>query len=199
MLGLVLRSTTTTFTFGRTIRADIMPAFGDLVKAQLEQVTLYGLVYEIWIADDPFVRQIVAASETMSSEKVEDMRQRRQVPVEITALTIAFRRGERLTQGIPPHPPTALQPIHACSCVEIREVLAEFAFLRMILNCSACPTEELLVATLLRAAECQLPGQEQTYLTQGGRELVRLLHHDPMRLDAILQRLAHAVEAINER
>ncbi len=198
MLGLVLRSTTTTFTFGRTVRADTMPAFGDLVKAQLEQVTVYGLVYEIWIADDPFVRQIVAASETMSSEKVEDMRQRRQVPVEITALTIAFRRGSRLMQGIPPHPPTALQPIHACHCEEVRDVLAGFTFLRMILNCGACPTGELIVATLLRAAECQLPGQMQAYLTQGGRELVRLLHQDPMRLDAILRRLAQAVEAINE-
>jgi hypothetical protein len=195
MLGRVLRSSATTFTFGRTARADAMPAFGHLVKAQQGGLTLYALVYEIVIADDPFVRQIVAASDAMSPERVEDMRQRRQVPVEITALTIAFRQGDRLIHGIPPRPPEALRPIHPCDCDETREVLADFAFFRLALTCGDCPSDELLAASLIHAAGCQLPGQERDYLIRAGRELVRLLSHDPARLDAILRRLAAALEA----
>ena len=190
MLGRVLRSNATTFTFGRTTRADDTPAFGHLVKAEGGGLTLYGLVYEIFIADDPFVRQIVAASETMSPEKVEDMRQRRQVPVEITALTIAFRQGETLVHGIPPRPPEALQPIFPCSDEETREVLADFAFFRRVLTCGDCPSDELLTAGLIHAAGCQPPGRGRDYLTRAGRELARLLSNDPVRLDAILRKLA---------
>ena len=194
MLGRVLRSNTTTFTFGRTARAVDMPAFGDLVKAERGGLILYGLIYEIAIADDPFVRQIVAASDAMSPEKVEDMRQRRQAPVEITALTIAYRRGDILIHGIPPQPPAALQPILSCDCEEVREVLARFACFRLILTCGDCPSDELLAASLIHAAGCQPPGRGRDYLTRAGRELARLLSHDPVRLDAILRRLAAAAE-----
>jgi len=194
MLGRVLRSNTTTFTFGRTARAADMPAFGHLVKAENGSFTLYALVYDILIADDPFVRQIVAASDAMAPEKVEDMRQRRQVPVEITALTIAYRQADALTHGIPPRPPAALQPILPCDCEETREVLADFAFFRLALTCGDCPSDELLAASLIHAAGCQLPGRARDYLTRAGRELVRLLSHDPARLDAMLRRLAAAAE-----
>ena len=195
MLGRVLRSNATTFTFGRTARADALPPFGSLVKAQRGRLTLYGLVYDILIADDPFVRQIVAASDAMSPEKVEDMRQRRQVPVEITALTIAFRQGDALIHGIPPRPPEALQPIFPCESQEVREVLADFAFFRLALACGDCPSDELLAASLIHAAGCQPPGQGRAYLVRAGRELARQLSHDPARLDAMLRRLAAATEA----
>ena len=190
MLGRILRSNTATFTLGRTARAEDAPAFGHLVKTQRGGVTLYALVYDIVVADDPFVRQIVAASDAMSPEKVEDMRQRRQVPVEITALTIAFRQGDALIHGIPPRPPEALQPVFPCSDEETREVFADFAFFRRVLTCGDCPSDELLAASLIHAAGCQLPGRERDYLTRAGRELARLLSNDPTRLDAILRRLA---------
>ncbi len=195
MLGRILRSSTTRFTFGRTARGEDMPAFGDLVKAEQGGITLLGLVYEIAIADDPFVRQIVAASDTMAAERVEDMRQRRQVPVEVTALTIAFRQADRWVYGLPPRPPTALQPIWPCDCEEVRDVLADFAFFRRVLTCDACPAEELLAASVLRGAECQPPGQARPYLVRAGRTLARLLSHDPAQLDAILRRLAPVAEA----
>ena len=190
MLGRILRSNATTFVFGRTARADDTPAFGHLVKTQRPGLTLYALIYEIVVADDPFVRQIVAASDAMSPEKVEDMRQRRQVPVEITALTIAFRQGDALIHGIPPRPPEALQPVFPCSDEETREVLADFAFFRRALTCGDCPSDELLAASLIHAAGCQPPGRGRDYLTRAGRELARLLSNDPARLDAILRKLA---------
>ena len=197
MLGRILRSTSTTFTFGRTLNAGDLPSFGDLVTADAAGVQVYGLIYEILVEDDPFVRQVVAAADDMPAEKIEDMRQRRQVPVQITALAVAFRQHDRLVQGIPPRPPGALQPVLACDCPETREVLADFGFFRIILNHSQAPADELLAASLIHAAGCQLPGQDRVYLLDAGRDLVRLLAQEPNRLDAILRRLAAYAEVNN--
>ncbi len=194
MLGRILRSTSLTFTFGRTLNAGQLPAFGDLVTARAAGTPVYGLIYEIVVEDDPFVRQVVAAAADMPPEKIEDMRQRRQVPVEITALAVAFRQGERIIQGAPPRPPGALQPVLACDCDETRQALADFAFFRLILNHGQAPTDELLAASLLHAAGCQPPGQERSYLLDAGRELARLLAQEPARLDAILRRLSAQME-----
>jgi len=194
MLGRILRSTSTTFTFGRTLNAGDLPAFGDLVTADAAGSPVYGLIYEILVEDDPFVRQVVAASADMPAEKIEDMRQRRQVPVEITALAVAFRQDDRIIQGVPPRPPGALQPVIPCDCEETRAVLADFGFFRIILNHGQAPADELLAASLIQVAGCQQPGQDRAYLLDAGRELVRLLAQEPARLDAILRRLAAEVE-----
>lgn len=188
-LGRVLRSSTTIFTFGSLDNADL-PAFGALVAAEVGPTWVYGLVYEVVIQDDPFVRQVVAATEGLTAERIEDMRQRRQVPVEITALTVAYRQGDRVYQRLPPRPPAALQPIWACDETTTAQVLADFAFFRTVLNAAHCPSEELLAAALRRAAACRPPEQEKAYLLEAGRELARLLAADLPRLDAILRRLA---------
>ncbi len=188
-LGRVLRSSTTTFTFGSLDTPDL-PAFGALVAAEAGPTWVYGLVYEVIIQDDPFVRQVVAAAGELTAERVEDMRQRRQVPVEITALTIAYRQDNRVYQRLPPRPPAALQPVWACDEATTAQVLADVAFFRTVLNAAYCPSEELLAAALRRAAACRLPEQQQAYLVNAGRELARLLASDLPRLDAILRRLA---------
>lgn len=191
LLGRTLRSTTARFTFGAGHNSESLPAFGELVRAEAGNWVSYGLVYEVVIQDDPFVRQIVAASDELPAERIEDMRQRRQVPVEITALAIAYGQGKEVFQRLPPHPPGALQPIFCCDAAERQLVLGEpFSYYHTVLNSANCPTEELLAASLRLAAASQLPGQERAFLLRAGRELARLLASDLPRLDAILRRLA---------
>ncbi|NOX62711.1 MAG: hypothetical protein GXP42_12310 [Chloroflexi bacterium] len=192
LLGRVLRSATGVFTFGCTQNEENIPQFGQPVRAAGADGDVYGLVYEIIIQDDPFVRQIVAASDSLTPERIEDMRQRRQVPVEVSALAVAYRRGELVRQGVPPRPPAALRRVFACNRGEVDEVLGRggFQFMRIALNHAQCPAEDLLVASLGWVAQCRPPGQEQPYLVEAGRELTRLLAHDPLRLDAILRGLA---------
>lgn len=190
-LGRTLRSSTAAFTFGATENTPALPAFGELVRAEAGGAVIFGLVYEVLIQDDPFVRQIVAASAELQPERIEDMRQRRQVPVEISALAIACQQGGATYQRIPPRPPGALQPIYACNDSERCSVLGEpFSYFHTVLNSAQCPAEELLAASLRRAAESQLPGQGGAFLLRAGRELARLLAADLPRLDAILRRLA---------
>lgn len=190
MLGRVLRSSSTTFTFGYNQPDDNPPIFGSLVRADAGNTSIYALVYEVLIYDDPFVRQVVAAETALDEEKIQDMRQRRQVPVEVTALSIAYRQEGDVLQRIPPRPPGALQRIYACADEEVRNALKERDYFRNVLNSFQIPTDELLAASLREAARCQLPGQREPYMLAAGRELASLLAADLPRLDAILRRIA---------
>ncbi|NOZ72894.1 MAG: hypothetical protein GXP38_13450 [Chloroflexi bacterium] len=191
-IGHILRSSTTAFTFGYSQPDTPPPSFGSLVQATVAEQQVFGLVYNVVVQDDAFVRQIVAASENLAEEKIQDMRKRRQVPIEVSVLVIAYRQGEQIFQRIPPRPPGALLPVFACSDEDIHQILAEFHYFRTVLNNMECPAEELLAASLRLGASCQLPGQVRPYLLKAGRELARLLANDPSRLDAILRRLADA-------
>jgi len=190
MLGRVLRSSSTTFTFGYNQPDDNPPIFGSLVRADAGSTSVYALVYEVLIYDDPFVRQVVAAETALDEEKIQDMRQRRQVPVEVTALSIAYSQDGDVLQRIPPRPPGALQRIYACSDEEVREALKRRDYFRNVLNSPNVPTDELLAASLREAARCQLPGEREPYMLAAGRELASLLAVDLPRLDAILRRIA---------
>ncbi len=190
ILGRVLRSGTTTFTFGYNRPDEPPPVFGALVRADLGRVQAFGLVYDVVVNDDPFVRQIVAAGEALTETKIQDMRQRRQVPVEVTALAIAYCQNDSIYQRIPPRPPGALHPIYRSTDEEVRQVLLGTDYFHTVLNNLQCPAEELLAASLREAASCQPPGNDRTYLIEAGRALARLLAVDPPRLDAILRRLA---------
>jgi hypothetical protein len=190
MLGRVLRSSSTAFTFGYNQQDDNPPLFGSLVRAAVGDASVYALVYEVMIFDDPFVRQVVAAESTLAEEKIQDMRQRRQVPVEVTALSIAYTQAGSIYQRIPPRPPGALQRIYACSDEEVRVALDERDYFRNVLSAPQVPADELLAASLREAARCQLPGGGNQYLLEAGRELAALLAADLPRLDAILRRIA---------
>ena len=191
-VGRVLNSTTTTFTFGYSQPDVAQPPFGSLVWAEMGADRVYGLVYQVIVRDDAFVRQIVAAADSLTEERIQDLRQRRQVPVEVTALAIAYRQNGQVYQRLPPAPPGALQPIYACPPAEVRRIIdrGRYDYFRTVLNNLECPGEELVAASLRLAAACQPAGQDQAFLLDAGRELARLLAADLPRLDAILRRLA---------
>ncbi len=191
-VGRVLNSTTTTFTFGYSQPDVAQPAFGSLVSAHMAADRVYGLVYQVIVRDDSFVRQIVAAADSLTEVRIQDLRQRRQVPIEVTALAIAYQQDGRVFQRLPPAPPGALQPIYACAPAEVQRILdrGRYDYFRTVLNNLECPGEELIAASLRLAAACQPAGQDRAFLVDAGRELARLLAADLPRLDAILRRLS---------
>ena len=58
-IGRLLRSSTTGFVFGCSVTEPDVPRFGDFVKApaQRGRTNVLGLIYDIVIEDDPFVRR----------------------------------------------------------------------------------------------------------------------------------------------
>jgi hypothetical protein len=190
-LGRVLRASTASFTAGcRTLEEDL-PVFGSLVQAERSDgAAVYGLIYDVRVDDDPFVRQLIAAGD-LSEEYVQDQRQRRQVPVEVNVLVVGGRdKAGQVYQHLPPQPPATLSWVTVCSPDTVRQFGQRLDFLRTVLDAADAPADELAAAALRQMAAAQADaGQTRSYLENAGRELARLLSREPVRLNGILQRM----------
>lgn len=188
-VGRILRSSTDRFAVGCQVLRPQVPAFGSLVKVRaMEGDEIYGLIYDVCMEDDPFVRQMAVASEELGQEYVEDMRRNRQVPIEVSVLVVGYRHAERAYQHLPPQPPVSLDLMHTCTRDELVAFTERLDYFRLVLDNRDLPADELLAANLRYAAQArEAAGRE--YLVQAGRELARLLAMDLPRLDAILRRL----------
>lgn len=193
IVGRVLRSTTGSFTVGcrQLIAAQdqLVPQFGALVRTGTGASSLvYGLIYNVTIEDDAFVRQLVAAG-VESAEIIEDQRQKRQVPVVVEVLAAGAGRGLEVYHRLPAQPPRTLDQIYLCNAAEVVRFTERHDWLRTVLGAVEAPMDQLLVAALRQAAAARPPSQREAYLVSAGRELAKLLALDLTRLDGILQGL----------
>lgn len=193
MVGRVLQASTTRFTIGcqRPISAQTqsLPAFGALVKVPEDgQSMSYGLVYNVAVEDDLFVRQLVAAG-VEDEVYIADQRQRRQVPVIVDVLLVGFGSGSDIRYYLPPRPPASLDKVYACNEAEVVYFTERNDWLRTVLTAAEIPTDQLVGAALRAAAEARSEERRQAYLVDAGRELARLLALDLARLDGILRQL----------
>ena len=187
-IGRVLRASTVGFAIGVRVLQPELPTFGTLVKVQTQVATdVLGLIYDVLIDDDPFVRQLIAARE-LRDEEVQDQRKNRQVPAEVSVLAVGYRRNGSYYHLLPPQPPAALDCAFACDDNEVKAFTDRTDYFRIVLSAQGAPADELLAASLRKGAEVR-GGAGMQFLIESGRELARLLAMDPVRLDGILRRL----------
>ena len=195
-VGRVLRASTTTFTVGcsRLVseQGQAVPQFGALVKAlnpddsmNDQGSVLYGLIYNVSIEDDAFVRQLVAA-EIDDEVYIADQRQRRLVPIVMDVLVLGYGQGTEINHRLPPQPPNTLNRIYTCSPTEIMRFSERHDWLRTVLGAIEVPADQLLIAHLRAATLARPKDQREPYKVSAGRELARLLALDLSRLDGIL-------------
>ncbi len=189
-LGRLLRSSTTGFVFGCLVPEPDVPCFGDFVKApaQRQQAEVIGLVHDINIEDDPFIRQM-AATPDLPEAYILDQRENRQVPIEVSVLAVGYRNGSGFSQTLPPQPPITLDQISLCSQEEVAAFNGRLDYLGLILAAPDIPADELLASALRNAAQT-LPAEERRlFLIRAGQECARMLGRDLVRLDNILRKL----------
>ena len=194
-IGRLLRSSTTGFVFGCSVPEPEVPRFGDFVKApaQRGRTNVIGLIYDIVIEDDPFVRQMVATRD-LDEAYILDQRENRQVPIDVAVLSIGYYTGgenppAKIIAGLPPQPPVTLDSIRACSPAEMLDCTSSFDYLRLILNSPEAPVDELIVVSLRKAAAVRPPEEQLTFLRSAGRELAKLMSRDLPRLENVLRRI----------
>ena len=186
-VGRIIRSSTTRFAVGCQVLQPNVPVFGSLVKVRaLGDDEIYGLIYDVRMEDDPFVRQM-ATQEDLGPEYVADMRSR-QVPIEVGVLVVGFRRAGLTYHHLPPQPPLSLDLIYTCLPDELVAFTGRFDYFRLVLDNRDLPADELLAANLRYAAEAR-GDAGQPFLVEAGRELARLLAMDLPRLDGLLRRI----------
>lgn len=191
IVGRVLRSSTTSFTVGcrqlMAAQGQLIPEFGALVRADAANgARVYGLIHNVTIEDDAFVRQLVAAG-VESAEIIEDQRQKRQVPVVVDVVVVGSGRGLDVWHRLPAQPPSALDQIYLCNAAEIVRFTERHDWLRIVLGSIEAPVDQLLIAAIRQAAQARPPDQRAAYRISAGRELAKLLALDLTRLDSILQ------------
>ncbi len=192
---------------GRVLRADIrlfvaasrlpepdVPTFGTFVRAPIQQGRRYliGLVYDIRLQDDPFLREIAAAmpaDDRGYEEVLRDQREARAMPVEISIVSVGYRYGEDYRYGLPPQPPMLVHDVFVCGEEEVRAFTARPDFLRPLLESRDIPADDLMARALLHAALLRPEAERRGYLTRMGRFLARYLGGDPLRLEKILRQL----------
>jgi hypothetical protein len=188
-VGRIIRSSTTRFAVGCQVLRPQVPVFGALVKVSaLGDGEVYGLIHDVRMEDDPFVRQMAAAHGDLRPEYVEDMRRNRQVPIEVSVLVVGYSDGGAFRHRLPPQPPLSLDVLHTCVADELLAFTAQFDYFRLVLETQDLPSDELLAANLRYAAEARGPGGRD-FLVDAGRELARLLAYDLQRLDSLLRRI----------
>ena len=189
-IGRLLRSSTIGYVFGCSVPEPEVPLFGAFVRAPAQRGTtdVIGLIYDIVIEDDPFVRQMVATPD-LPEAYVEDQRVNRQVPIEVSVLAIGYRNSAGFNQSLPPQPPITLDRISACSPAEVLEFTSRFDYLRLILDSPDAPADELIAVSLRHAADLRPPEDRTFFLRAAGKELARLLSRDLARLENLLRRI----------
>lgn len=188
-VGRVLRAGTRGFAIGCTVMQPDIPAFGSFVRVngRTPGSAIYGLIYDVSVDDDPFVRQFISANPP--DEVVRDQRENRQTPIEVSVLAVGCSNGGAIRHCLPAQPPVALDWLYQCTDDEVRAFTSRFDYFRLVLDAREVPADELLAASLRIAAAARPESERTAFLTEAGRELARLLAGDPVRLEGLLRRL----------
>lgn len=188
-IGRVLRAGTRGFAVGCTVMQPEVPAFGSFVRvdSRTPGSAIYGLIYDVSVEDDPFVRQFISANPP--DEVVRDQRENRQMPIEVRVLVVGCGDGETIRHCLPAQPPAALDWLYRCTDEEVRAFTERFDYFRLVLEAREVPADELLATGLRTAAAARPENERGRFLTEAGRELARLLAGDPVRLEGLLRRL----------
>jgi len=202
--------TTNAITIGNVLRADIrsfvvasripepeVPTFGTFVWVPIQQghSKLIGLVYDIRLQDDPFLRHLaVSVDETnpQHQEFIADQRERA-IPVEISVAAVGYCNEDELYRyGLPPQPPMILKQIFVCTPKEVKAITQQPDWIRLLLETRDVPTDALIARTLERSAGLYgNPGtkEREAYLIPALRYLARYMTREPLRLETILQQI----------
>jgi len=194
-VGRVLRAGTQGFTIGCQVRQLSGPSFGCLVKAQPVDAreAIFGLIYNMAVDDDPLVRRLILA-DSQPEAVINDQRQNRLLPIEMSVLAVGYGRDGRFYHGLPPRPPLNLDPVLLClDKAEIVRFTDRLGYLRLILRAAdlGVPVDQLLVAHLQDIY--RLRGYEVDWAIRVINEVIELLRNDYETLVPVLEAIGEAL------
>jgi hypothetical protein len=151
-----------------------------------QQTRVFGLVYDIHIDDDGLVRQLVTAN-GISEEVIEDNRQNRNVPLEMSVIFVGYEKGGTISHLLPSRPPLTLDSIYPCSETDLARFTStgRMGYLRHLLRAQDLPLAELL-AIHLRAAISSHKAEGAEWATGAVETVVAMLKDDyPQLMDVL--------------
>ena len=191
-IGRMLRAGTTGFVIGCRVNQLDSPSFGAMVRVPVEKdYQIFGLIYDIHIDDDGLVRQLVTA-DNVADSVIADNRLNRNVPIEMSVLSVGYRSDGMISHLLPPRPALSLDIIYLCDPAEVVEFTStrRYGYLRHILRTRDIPVGELIAAHLQQARRAHhLSGDDEWY-GAAVQELIVLLRDDYDVLMTVLNTVA---------
>lgn len=187
-IGRMLRSGMSGFVVGCQVEKIDVPTFGSLVRAPIgDHAQVYGLVHDLHVDDDGLVRHLATAPEVEPST-IQDAQTNRNIPVEISVLSVGYQKGETLRHVLPPRPPLSLDLIYMCSPSEILAFTSQgrFGYFRHILRQDDIPHAELLAAHIAQSHGVHNQGGDPLWAKRAVEELILLLQDDYQALTSLL-------------
>ncbi len=191
-VGRLLRAGTQGFVAGCRVSQVDSPTFGALVRVPLGQdESIFGLIHDIHVDDDGLVRQL-AAADGIDDTIILDNRLNRNVPIEISVLSVGYSQNGQVFHLLPRRPPLSLDLMYLCDDAEVRLFTASqrFGYFRHILRAADIPTGELLAAHLQQAGEVHRKSGDEEWISRAMQEIIILLRDDYTLLMSVLGALA---------
>jgi hypothetical protein len=195
-IGRLLRAGTTGFVVGCRVAQIDAPSFGALVRVALDgDYQVYGLIHDIHIDDDGLVRQLVTA-DGVEQAIIADNRINRNVPLELSVLTVGYKLDGKIYHLLPPRPPLSLDVITLCTPEEVRQFtgVGKFGYFRHLLRASDLPVGEMLAAHIQQAAVAHAEAGNAAWRDAATQELITLLRDDYATLMSVLGALGDIKE-----
>lgn len=187
-IGRLLRAGTTGFVVGCRVSQIDAPSFGALVRVALDgDYQVYGLIHDIHIDDDGLVRQLVTA-DGVEEAIIADNRINRNIPLELSVLTVGYMLDGKVSHLLPPRPPLSLDVIYLCTPAELRQFTSSgrFGYFRHLLRATDLPVGELLTAHIQQAAVVHAEAGNTEWRNAATQELITLLRDDYAMLMSVL-------------
>lgn len=195
-IGRLLRANTTACVMGCRVSQTATPAFGDMILIPLGDGTrIYGLVYDIHIDDDGLVRQLVSAD--VSEEVIEDNRQNRNVPIEISVVFVGWEdRAGSISHTRVPRPPLTLDEIFPCDEEDILRFTqsGRLGYLRALLRNQNVPAADLVTAHLKQVFSVSRHPDREGWRERCLTEVIALLKDDYPQLMDVLTAVSAVME-----
>lgn len=193
-IGFLLRASTSGCIAGCRVASLSLPQLGGMVTIQPStDLKIFGLIYDMHIDDDGLVRQLVT-TENIKPEVIEDNRNNRTVPVEISIVFVGYQQQVQLYHLLPPRPPLTLDEVMVCEDQMLIDFtsLGRFGYFRHILRGQDLPIAELLASHLKLAAKAHQERGDKAWINAAIQELIILLRDDYPTLMNVLGALADA-------
>lgn len=187
-IGRMLRAGMSGFVVGCQVDKIDVPSFGSLVRAPIgEDAQVYGLVHDLHVDDDGLVRHLATAPEVEPST-IQDAQVNRNIPVEISVLSVGYEEDSKLRHVLPPRPPLSLDLIYKCSPPEVMNFTSQgrFGYFRHLLRHEDIPLVELLAAHIRQSHQIHEKSGDPSWSKRAVEELILLLQDDYQTLTSLL-------------
>lgn len=188
----VIESSLNNFT-AQTWQWDNFPQFGSLVTVKNNNLTLFGLVYDIKTGSFDNTRTPFAYQKTEQQLKQELPHIFEFLQTTFTCITIGYQEETLILHQVAPYPPKIHSFVSQANKEDLKNFFSKEHFLQILFNYnhSAIGREELLLALLKYLAKNNILNEER--LASFIKALTLLTGNDYRYLKLFLQRVQHSI------